>query len=258
MSNDKPTILVTNDDGITSPGSAALVHAVRTLGNVVVVAPDSPQSAMGHAITVAKPLRLDEIKLFKDIPCYQTSGTPADCIKLAVAKVLHKKPDLVVSGINHGSNSSISVIYSGTMSAAVEASIEGIPSIGFSLIEYSHEADMEASGKVARHISKMVLENGLPQGTSLNVNIPYVKFDEMKGIRICRQAHAKYEEEFDERKDPHGRKYYWMVGNFLNLDHGDDTDEWALAHNFISVVPVQYDMTAHHAISILNSWNLNV
>ena len=258
MSNDKPTILVTNDDGITSPGIAALVHAVRTLGNVVVVAPDSPQSAMGHAITVAKPLRLDEIKLFKDIPCYQTSGTPADCIKLAVAKVLHKKPDLVVSGINHGSNSSISVIYSGTMSAAVEASIEGIPSIGFSLIEYSHEADMEASGKVARHISKMVLENGLPQGTSLNVNIPYVKFDEMKGIRICRQAHAKYEEEFDERKDPHGRKYYWMVGNFLNLDHGDDTDEWALAHNFISVVPVQYDMTAHHAISILNSWNLNV
>ena len=254
----KPTILVTNDDGITSPGIAALVKAMKTLGNVVVVAPDSPQSGMGHAITVSKPLRLDKVDVFKDTLCFQSSGTPADCVKLAVAKVLHKKPDLVVSGINHGSNSSISVIYSGTMSAAVEASIENIPAIGFSLTNYSHEADMEDAGKVAHHIAKMVLKNGLPSGTVLNVNIPYIKFSEMKGIRICRQAHAKYEEEFDERIDPTGRKYYWMVGNFLNLDHGDDTDEWALKNNFISVVPVQYDMTAHHAIATLNSWDLNV
>lgn len=258
MNTHKPTILVVNDDGITAPGIAALVEAVKPLGNVVVVAPDSPQSGMGHAITITKPLRLDQVDMFKDVLCYQASGTPADCVKLAVSKVLHKKPDLVVSGINHGSNSSISVIYSGTMSAALEASIEGIPAVGFSLINYSHEADMEDASKVAHIISKKILKYGLPTGTVLNVNIPYLKFDKMKGIKICRQARAKYEEEFDERIDPHGRKYYWMVGNFLNLDHGDDTDEWALKNDFISVVPVQYDMTAHHAISTLNTWDLNV
>ncbi len=257
MNSDKPTILVTNDDGITSPGIAALIHAVKPLGNIVVVAPDSPQSGMGHAITVAKPLRLDPIKLYEGVQCFQSSGTPADCVKLAVAKVLHKKPDLVVSGINHGSNSSISVIYSGTMSAAVEASIENIPAVGFSLVNYSHEADMTAASKIARHIAKLILENGLPQGTVLNVNIPDVPYEEIKGIKICRQANAKYEEEFDERTDPNGRKYYWMVGNFLNLDKGDDTDVWALKNNFVSMVPVQYDMTAHHAISILNNWKLN-
>jgi 5'-nucleotidase len=254
----KPTILVTNDDGITSPGIAALVKAMQPLGNVIVVAPDSPQSGMGHAITISRPIRLDEVKVFKNVKCYQSSGTPADCVKLAVSQLLDKKPDLVVSGINHGSNSSISVIYSGTMSAALEAAIEGIPAIGFSLVNYSHEADMDSSGKVAAHLAKLVLKNGLMPGTVLNVNIPDINFKEMKGLRICRQARAKYEEEFDERVDPHGRKYYWMVGKFLNLDHGDDTDEWALANNYISVVPVQYDMTAHFAISALNAWNLDV
>jgi 5'-nucleotidase len=250
----RPTILVTNDDGITSPGIAALVEAVRPLGDVIVVAPDSPQSGMGHAITVAEPLRLDPVKVFKDIPSYQCSGTPADCVKLAKARILHRQPDLVVSGINHGSNSSINVIYSGTMSAAVEAAIEGIPAIGFSLLNYSHEADMSTAARVARDITKKLLTDQLPEGCLLNVNIPYVEYEELQGYRVCRQANAKWEEKFDERLDPHGRKYYWLIGNFVNYDKGDDTDEWALANNFVSIVPVQFDMTAHHAIMHLKSW----
>jgi 5'-nucleotidase len=219
----KPTILVTNDDGITAPGIAALVAAVKPFGEVVVVAPDSPQSGMGHAVTIAKPLRLDPVRVFKGIACYQTSGTPADCVKLAVSKVLKQKPDLVVSGINHGSNSSINVIYSGTMSAAVEAAIEGIPAVGFSLTNYSHQADMSAAGKIAKQIVRLMLNDPLPMGTLLNVNIPYLPMEKLKGIRICRQAMAKWEEEFDERIDPNGRKYYWLTGKFRNYDKGDDT-----------------------------------
>lgn len=256
--NDKPTILVTNDDGITSPGIAALVDAVRPLGDVIVVAPDSPQSGMGHAITVAEPLRLDPVDIFKGIPSYQCSGTPADCVKLAKARILHRQPDLVVSGINHGSNSSINVIYSGTMSAAVEAAIEGIPAIGFSLLEYSHQADMTAAAKVARTLTKKILADPLPEGCLLNVNIPYLDYEQIKGFRVCRQAQAKWEEKFDERLDPHGRKYYWLIGNFVNYDKGDDTDEWALANKYVSIVPVQFDMTAHHAIAHLKRWETNV
>lgn len=254
----RPTILVTNDDGITAPGIAALVEAVKHLGDIVLVAPDSPQSGMGHAITVSEPLRLDKVKMFKDVLCYETSGTPADCVKLAVARVLKHKPDLVVSGINHGSNASINVIYSGTMSAAVEACIEGIPAVGFSLLNYGHDADMTSAGKVARLISERLLKNKLPTSTLLNVNIPYVPYHELKGIRICRQANAKYEETFDERVDPHGRKYYWMIGDFKNYDKGVDSDIWALENGFVSVVPVHFDMTAHHAIATLNSWDLHV
>ncbi|MCX6351290.1 MAG: 5'/3'-nucleotidase SurE [Bacteroidetes bacterium] len=255
MTSDRPIILVTNDDGITAPGIAALVNAVKHLGEVVVVAPDSPQSGMGHAITISEPLRLDKVDIFKGIICYQTSGTPADCVKLAVSKVLHRKPDLVVSGINHGSNASINVIYSGTMSAAVEGAIEGIPSIGFSLLNYAHDADMEAAGKVAHKMAKMVLEKGLPEGVLLNVNIPYCDFENIKGYKVCRQARAKYNEEFDERKDPHGRNYFWLRGDFANFDHGDDTDVFALKNNFVSIVPTQFDLTAHHAIGTLNTWN---
>jgi 5'-nucleotidase len=254
----RPVILVTNDDGITAPGIAALVKAMRTIGEVVVVAPDSPQSGMGHAITVAKPLRLDEVKVFHGVTCFQASGTPADCVKLAVARVLHRKPDLVVSGINHGSNASINVIYSGTMSAAVEGAIEGIQAIGFSLLEYSHDADMETAGRIAAHLARKLLANPLPKGTLLNVNIPYVPFEKLKGYRVCRQAVAKYDEKFDERTDPHGRKYYWLVGDFVNHDHGEDTDEWALANDYVSIVPVQFDLTAHHAIANLKDWEEHV
>ncbi len=257
-SSQKPLILITNDDGITAPGIRNLVECMLELGEVVVVAPDSPQSAMGHAITISKPLRLDKTDTFgKDILAYQCSGTPADCVKLAVDKVLHRKPDLLVSGINHGANSSINVIYSGTMSAAVEGAIEGMKSIGFSLLDYNLDADFEPAKPFVKEIAKKVLENGLPDGTLLNVNFPKLPLNEIKGIKVCRQARAKWVEEFDERQDPNGRKYYWLTGKFVQLDHGQDTDEWALSQGYVSVVPTQFDLTAHHAIGTLNLWDFD-
>ncbi len=252
---EKPLILVCNDDGITAPGIRALVDAVKHLGQVIVVAPDSPQSAMGHAVTISKPLRLEKTNLYGDIVSYQCSGTPADCIKLAVDKVLHRKPDLLVSGINHGSNSSINVIYSGTMSAAMEGAIEGIQAVGFSVCDFAYDADFTLAKKVATKIASNILLNGLPKGVLLNVNVPKITEDKLQGYKVCRQANAKWQEEFDERLDPNARKYYWLTGKFINHDNGDDTDEWALANNYVSVVPVQFDLTAHHAISLLNTWN---
>lgn len=257
MSN--PLILVVNDDGVTAPGIKALVEAMTGLGDVVVVAPDSPQSGMGHAITLNKPLRLTQVHHFGDIPAYQCSGTPVDCVKLAVDKVLHRKPDLCVSGINHGSNSSINIIYSGTMSAAMEASLEGIPSVGFSLCDYKHDADFTAAAYYARIVAQSILKDGLPEKTLLNVNIPKGKVEEVKGLKISRQANAKWEEEFIQREDPIGRPYYWLTGKFVNYDSGTDTDEWALANGYVSVVPVQHDLTAHKAINFIKEkWRVNV
>lgn len=238
-----PVILITNDDDITSPGIRNLVEAVKDLGKVVVVAPDKPQSGMGHAITIGSPLRMNKMNLFGDIEAWQTTGTPVDCVKLAVDKILHRKPDLCLSGINHGANHSINVIYSGTMSAAMEASIEGIPSIGFSLLDYRYEADFTASKQIVHKIVKKLLSQKMDKHLLLNVNIPAVPPSEIKGIRICKQAYAKYEEDFDERLDPHGKKYYWLTGEFVNFDKGKDTDVWALEHNYASVVPVQFDLT---------------
>jgi 5'-nucleotidase len=256
--NSKPLILVSNDDGITAPGIRALVDVMKELGEVVVVAPDSPQSGMGHAITINHPLRLTKSDYFgEEVEAYQCSGTPADCVKLALDKVLPRRPDLLVSGINHGSNSSINVIYSGTMSAAVEGAIDGLQAIGFSLLDYSMEADFSASKEVVRKVAKNVLEKKLPVDTLLNVNIPRLSASELKGIKICRQAKAKWVEEFDQRDDPYNRKYFWLTGKFVSEDHGEDTDEWALSNGYASVVPVQFDMTAHHAIGILNNWDIN-
>ncbi|WP_419801277.1 5'/3'-nucleotidase SurE [Mucilaginibacter sp.] len=249
----KPTILVVNDDGITAPGIKALLEVMQEIGQVIVVAPDSPQSGMGHAITIGKPLRLDKVDLYEGVEMYKCSGTPVDCVKLAVNVIFKgKKPDLCVSGINHGLNNSINVLYSGTMSAAVEGAIESIPSIGFSLDDYTQEADFSAAKKYINQIALQVLDHGLPQATLLNVNFPNTK--DLKGIKICRQANAKWAEEFDERSDPQKRKYYWLTGVFQVNDLGEDTDVWALEHDYVSVVPVQFDMTAHHAIGTLNSW----
>jgi 5'-nucleotidase len=240
---DQPTILITNDDGITAPGIRNLIEAVRDLGKLVVVAPDKPQSGMGHAITIGHPLRMNQLNLFDDIESWQVSGTPADCVKLAVDKLLHRKPDLCLSGINHGANHAINVIYSGTMSAAMEAAIEGIPSIGFSLNNYSMEADFTASREVVKRIVSKLLTRENDRHTLLNVNIPNVDFELIEGIKVCRQAYAKYQEDFDERIDPHGRKYYWLTGEFVNMDEGNDTDVWALENNYVSVVPVSIDFT---------------
>jgi 5'-nucleotidase len=249
----KPTILVVNDDGITAPGIKSLIEVMQEIGNVVVVAPDGPQSGMGHAITIGKPLRFDRVDLYEGVEMYKCSGTPVDCVKLAVNKVFKgKKPDLCVSGINHGLNNSINVIYSGTMSAAVEGAIEKIPSIGFSLDDFAQDADFSHCKKYIKTIAMKVLEEGLPTATLLNVNFP--KGGDLKGIKICRQANAKWAEEFDERTDPYQRPYYWLTGVFENHDLGEDTDVWALDHGYVSVVPVQFDLTAHHAIPILNTW----
>ncbi|CAG5016288.1 5'-nucleotidase SurE [Dyadobacter sp. CECT 9275] len=254
----KPLILVTNDDGITSKGIRTLVEIMQTIGNVVVVAPNSPQSGMGHAITIGEPLRLYATHIFDGIDEYECSGTPADCVKLAKHYVLKdRKPDLVVSGINHGSNSSISVLYSGTMSAAIEAAIEGIPAIGFSLCDYTEDADFEHAVEPIAKITRAAIEHGIPKGIALNVNIPAKTTEPLKGILSCRQAKAKWLEKFDYRTDPNGRGYFWMAGDFINFDtEKEDTDVWALENNYISVVPCQYDLTEYEALDKLKTWNL--
>ena len=258
MSKRKPLILVTNDDGITAPGIRALIDVMSKIGDVLVVAPDKPQSAMGHAITINSTLYLNKISADDaTVTEYSCSGTPVDCVKLAVNEILKKKPDLCVSGVNHGSNSSINVIYSGTMSAAVEAGIEGVPAIGFSLLDYDWNADFDTIKPFIEKITLEALENGMPKDVVLNVNFPKLKKEAIKGIKICRQAKAIWAEKFDKRVTPQGKDYYWLAGEFINQDKGQDTDEWALANGYISVVPVQFDLTAHHSIQELNTWKWN-
>lgn len=247
----KPLILVTNDDGITAPGIRNLVSFMNEIGDVVVVAPNSPQSGKGHAITINSTLTYEEISLDGAQKDFSLSGTPVDCVKFALDKVLTRKPDLVVSGINHGANSSINVIYSGTMSAAVEAGVEGLQAIGFSLLDFSWDADFSQAKEYIQNIVRKVLENPLPNGIVLNVNIPNLPKEEIKGIKVCRQANAKWEESFDERINPHGKKYYWLTGYFNNMDESEDADETALANGFISVVPVKFDLTAYEHIKNL-------
>lgn len=252
----RPLILVTNDDGITAPGIRALIKVMNTIGDVIVVAPDSPQSAMGHAITINSTLYCTEITVDEGPQKeYQSSGTPADCVKLAINELMDRKPDLCVSGINHGSNSSINVIYSGTMSAAIEAAIEGVPAIGFSLLDYRWTADFEPLKPFIETIVRNALEEKIPSDVVLNVNFPLLEKENIKGIKICRQAKAHWVEKFDKRQSPMGKDYYWLTGEFINEDRGEDTDEAALAKGYISIVPTQFDLTAHHAIQKLNTWN---
>ena len=255
----KPLILVTNDDGITAPGLRALVSYMKEIGDVVVVAPDSPQSGMGHAITLDSTLYSKKMQVdlsHTGTVEYSCSGTPADCVKLGLQELLERKPDICVSGINHGSNSSINVIYSGTMSAAIEAGIEGVPAIGFSLCDYNWEADFTPGEDYVKKIVREALKFGIPKGVVLNVNIPKLPKEEIKGIKVCRQAKANWKEKFDKRTNPMGKDYYWLTGEFELLDKGEDTDEWALSNGYISIVPTQFDLTAHHAMQDINNWNL--
>jgi len=258
MNSKKPLILVTNDDGINAPGIRFLIDIMNDFGDVVVVAPDSPQSGMGHAITINNTIYCEPIVINKNEPQseYSCSGTPADCVKIAVNEILKRKPDLCVSGINHGSNSSINVIYSGTMSAAVEAGTQGIPAIGFSLLDYSLDADFTHSREFVKRITLECLNNGVPKGVVLNVNIPKISNTKLKGIKICRQANGVWEEKFDKRTNPLGREYYWLSGKFVNNDQGEDTDEWALENGYVSITPTQYDLTAHQAIKNISNWKL--
>ncbi len=246
----KPLILITNDDGIHAPGITSLVKVARKFGDVFVVAPDKPQSGMGHAITINSTIRVQKINAHEGAESWSCSGTPVDCVKMAVNKLLPRKPVLCLSGINHGANHSINIIYSGTMSAALEGAIEGIPSIGFSLLDYSVDADFSASEFYCEKIIASVLEKKMPEGVCLNVNIPKLHLQEINGVKICRQAKGTWVEELDERTDPSGRKYYWLTGFFKNFEtDARDTDAWALDHGYVSVVPSQFDLTAHHAIA---------
>ena len=251
----KKRILVTNDDGMFAPGIKALVSMAREYGEVVVVAPNSPQSGQGHAITIEDPLRLHKVDVFDDIEAYECSGTPVDCVKLAkqIIYPADRQPDLCLSGINHGSNASLNIIYSGTMSAAMEASLDGIPSIGFSLLDFSFTADFNAARPFLMQLIKEVLEKGMGSTNLLNVNIPKLPTAEIKGFKVCRQADARWIEKFVEAKDPRGQKYYWLSGEFVNNDQGEDGDIWALENGYISIVPSMHDLTNYAAIPTLQT-----
>lgn len=258
MNTSKPHILISNDDGIHAPGILNLVEAAQEFGEVTVVAPNSPQSGMGHAITIGKPLHVYEESLKNGLNGYALSGTPADCVKFATGVIMDSPPDLVLSGINHGSNSSISSIYSGTLSAAREAAMQGLPAIGFSLCHWPHDADMTASKAVAKVIIQAALEAPLGTGQLLNVNIPDLPLEELKGIMITKQAKGRWVEEFDEREDPYGRKYYWLTGNYHLQDEGTDSDEYALRNGYVSVTPMMHDLTAYPMRETISSWNLSL
>jgi len=252
----RPLILITNDDGFEASGLAALVEAAKDFGEVVVISPDGHRSGMGHAITMSVPLRVKHYKTENGIEYYRTNGTSVDCVKLGQRVVLRgRKIDLVLSGVNHGSNSSVSIIYSGTMAAAIEASFEGLPAIGFSLLDYSPKADFSAAVVYAKQIIKNVLKDGLPKHVCLNVNIPKLPFAEIKGIKITRQTLGYWYEDLEEHTDPFGGKYYWLAGHLENLEpEADDTCEWALHNGYVSVMPVHFDMTSHKTINDLKHW----
>ncbi len=255
---EKPIILITNDDGFTAKGMQALIDTVKVFGELLIVAPDKPQSGMGHAITVNEPLRFQKTSYFKDHKGYYCSGTPVDCVKIGMYELGTRKPDLILSGINHGSNVSTNVLYSGTMSAAVEGALEGIPSIGFSLTDYDSNADFTASKKIVKSIVSSALKQGIKEGICLNVNIPNVSLDQINGIKVCRQGRAFWDDTFDERTDPLGKKYYWLTGSFEDHEKSEDTDVHFLNKNFVTIVPTQFDMTAHKAIKSINKWNFEL
>ena len=248
----KPLILVTNDDGIHARGLRELVEVIQFFGEVVVISSETPMSGKSCAITVDQPLRANFAEKIYGAETYKCNGTPVDIVKLSFNNLLPRKPDFVVSGINHGANSSISVIYSGTMGAAIEGSLHGVPSIGFSLDDYSSEADFSKAKIVVARIFQTVLENGLPMFTCLNVNIPKGK---PKGIKVCRQTHGKWVEEFEKRTDPQGRDYHWLSGYFKNFEEDSvETDMYALQNNFVSVVPVTVDMTSYKTLEEIQNW----
>jgi 5'-nucleotidase len=259
LREDRPLILLTNDDGIDARGLAALASSLEGLGTLAIVAPTEERSAVGHAITVRMPLRAHvwPFELSRGpVWARAVNGFPADCVKIAVQKLLPRRPDIVVSGINHGPNTAVNVIYSGTVSAATEAAILGVPAVAISHCSWDPDADFEAAGRYARQIVERVLVETLTPGLLLNVNVPDLDYDDIKGVQITRQARARWEEEFDERRDPMNKPYYWLGGQFINMDEGTDTDLSAIERGFISVTPLQHDLTAHKEIARLEEWGL--
>ena len=252
METTRPLILVTNDDGIEAKGIRSLIEMVQPFGDVITVAPFHVHSGKSHAITVELPIRYRLLRAYENVKVYGCSGTPVDSVKLAFSAILPRTPDLIVSGINHGSNASVSVVYSGTMGAVIEGCLNGIPSIGFSLLDFDPDADFRAAQHYGRKIVQHVLDQGLPDATCLNVNVPPVEMSQVQGIKVCRQARGVWREEFDKRLDPRKGEYFWLTGYFVNHENGaTDTDEWALENNYISVVPVQVDFTNYKAMERL-------
>jgi 5'-nucleotidase len=259
LMNHTPLILITNDDGIEANGLKTLISVAREFGDVVAISSQAPMSGMSHAITIKVPLRVKLVEESPGFKKYLTNGTPVDGVKLAFNSIMERKPDLLISGINHGSNSSSSVLYSGTMAAAMEGAINHIPSVGFSLLDYTPQADFSASGGIARKVIGKVLKEGLQDGICLNVNIPAVKAEEIKGIKICKQANGYWKEEFEKRTDPMGQEYYWLTGFFHNREPdggGEGTDEKALEEHYVSIVPINTDLTAFHYLKELKSFEL--
>ncbi|MCK4990346.1 MAG: 5'/3'-nucleotidase SurE [Bacteroidales bacterium] len=257
--NRRPLILVTNDDGMHAGGMEALISLARQFGDVVAISSREPMSGMSHAITIKVPLRVKLISEEPGLTRYVCNGTPVDGVKLVFNSLSEHKPDLLLSGINHGSNSSSSVLYSGTMAAAMEGAVNHIPSIGFSLLDYDPKADFTACVPYAKEVITYVLERGLPDGICLNVNIPALSSKMIKGIRICSQANGYWKEEFEKRTDPTGSDYYWLTGFFHNREPengGTGTDEWALKNGYVSVVPISTDLTAYGVLEQMKSLEL--
>ncbi len=245
-------ILLTNDDGLYAPGLRALLEVMEEFGKVILISTVEGMSGMSQALTVKTPLRVKLLEETRTRKVYACNGTPTDSIKLAVNQLAGRKPDWVVSGINHGSNASVSVLYSGTMAAALEGCLYGIPSVGFSLSSFSKTADFTASKRFIRIVMEHLAHESLPEGICLNVNIPAIPAEQIRGIRVCRQARGNWKEEFEKRRDPMGKTYYWLTGLFNNHEpEATDTDEWNLSNGYVSVVPVSVDMTAHSYIDIL-------
>jgi 5'-nucleotidase len=251
-------ILVANDDGVNAKGLMSLIRVASGYGNVVVTAPAEAMSGMSHAITIKTPLRAKKVHTEKGIEIYSCQGTPVDCVKLALNQLLPRKPDLLLAGINHGSNSSSSIVYSGTMAIAMEGCINLIPSAGFSLLDYRPEADFSIASKVAEKVISNMIQRGLPEGVCLNVNIPAVPGSELKGMKVCRQTKGMWKEEFVKRIDPHNGEYFWLTGTYFNQEEdSDDTDEYVLKHGFVSIVPIQVDLTAYRSLPHFKDWDLN-
>lgn len=252
----KLNILVCNDDGIDAPGIFALVKELRRIGEITVVAPAKPQSAVGHAITMNFPLRVREYHRDGKFFGFAVDGTPADCVKLAIRALLKKKPNLLVSGINHGSNTAISIIYSGTVSAATEGTIFGIPSIAISLTTYA-KADFRYAAKFARKLAQKVADEGLPEGTLLNVNVPPIPEKEIRGVLVTRQGKARWDDRFDARRDPANKEYYWLTGRLEETDKGLQFDQSAVRGKYVSVTPIQYDLTDYEMMAKMKRWNID-
>lgn len=250
----KPQILITNDDGIGAKGIASLIEAAQPFGDLLVVAPDKPQSGMGHAITIHDPIRLFKNSIYPGIEAYACSGTPVDCVKLGIYEILGTKPDLILSGVNHGENSSTNVLYSGTMSAAIEGAMEGISSFGFSLADFAADADFTAAQHYITKLLNLFFEKGFERNICLNVNIPKLPLTDIKGLKFCKQAHAYWADRFEKRQDQFGRDYFWLTGEFADLDQRPDTDLHALKEGYVSVVPTQFDLTAYAHLNHFKSW----